>query len=191
MNELSIYKQLADRTDANSLPPVERWAPAVTGEIDIRIAADGTWYHEGDTISRLELVRLFSSVLWREEDQYFLVTPVEKVKIRVDDAPLLVTGVEFLHQETMQPEVRFRTHVGDSFTLDAQHPLHVKTSAQGEPRPYVRVRRNLDALIHRNVFYALIENAQERENHGPNNEKGREWFIRSAGSEFVLGNVND
>ncbi len=186
MNELSIYKQIADQTDANSLPPVERWTPAVTGDIDIRIAADGTWYHEGTMIKRPELVRLFSSVLWREGDQYFLVTPVEKVKIRVDDAPLLVTSVEFSIQGAMEPEVRFRTQVGDSFTLDAQHPLHVTLSAEGEPRPYVRVRRNLDALIHRNVFYALIEHAQERQN-----QNGAEWFIRSANSEFVLGNVND
>lgn len=191
MNELSIYKQLADQTDSKSLPPVERWTPAVTGEIDIRIASDGTWYHEGTVIKRPELVRLFSSVLWREDDQYFLVTPVEKVKIRVDDAPLLVTGVEFLNLETTGPEVRFRTNVGDSFSLDAQHPLHVTTSAQGEPRPYVRVRRNLDALIHRNVFYALIEHAQERDIPGKENEGGREWFIRSGNSEFVLGKVND
>lgn len=181
MNELSLYKHLSEQSASNSLPPVEKWNPKITGDIDIRIAADGTWYHEGTAIQRLELVRLFSSVLWREGDEYFLVTPVEKVRIKVDDAPLLVTDVEFLDHDGMQV-VRFRTRVGDWFTLDAQHPLRVETSPEGEPRPYVLVRRNLEALLHRNVFYRLIEHAQER------NVQGRcEWFLRSTDTDFVLG----
>ncbi len=180
MNELRIYNQLLGG-DTHGIPPVEKWNPPVTGDIDIRIAADGTWYHEGVAIRRAGLMNLFASVLWREGDQYFLVTPVEKVRIQVEDAPLLVTQVEYSGTAELQTIV-FSTLTGDRFSLDAEHPLRVEYSSTQEPRPYVRVRRNLDALIHRNVFYSLIEQAIEV----PGDQCTR-LMLRSEGTDFVLG----
>jgi hypothetical protein len=183
MNELRIYNQLV-AGDAQGIPPVEKWNPPVTGDIDIRIAADGTWYHEGTAIRRAALMNLFASVLWREDDQYYLVTPVEKVRIQVEDAPLLVTQVEYTGDVESQTIV-FATLTGDRFALDAEHPLRVEYSEAQEPRPYVRVRRNLDALIHRNVFYSLVEHAHE----SPGDQCTR-LSVRSRGIDIFLGEFN-
>lgn len=181
MNELRIYNQLmAERSD-REIPPVEKWNPPVTGDIDLRIAADGTWFHEGEPIKRAALVRLFSSVLWCEGDQYFLVTPVEKVRIQVDDAPLVVTQASF-EGEGDAAQIFLTTLTGDRFALDNDHPIRIDYSKGEEPRPYVRVRRNLDALIHRNVFYSLVDQAVERPI-----KDGVKLVLRSCGVEFVLG----
>lgn len=181
MNELRIYNQLMADGDIRELPPVESWNPPVTGDIDIRIAADGTWYHEGEPIKRAALVRLFSSVLWREDDQYFLVTPVEKVRIQVEDAPLVVTQASF-EGEGESACIFLTTLTGDRFPLDDDHAIRIDYSQGEEPRPYVRVRRNLDALINRNVFYSLVDHAVERPIKG-----GVEMVLRSGDTDFVLG----
>lgn len=184
MNELHIYNQLLNQGDGRALPPVEKWNPPPSGDIDIRVAVDGTWYYQGTPILRPALVRLFASVLWKEGDDYYLVTPVEKWRIRVDDAPLLVTSAEFVSDET-GPSISFTTHTGDHFTLDENHPLRVETGVQGEPRPYVRVRRNLEALIHRNVFYLLIDHAVTRMDC-----ERTVLILQSAGREFLLGSID-
>lgn len=181
MNELRIYNQLMSEASEREIPPVEKWNPAVTGDIDIRIAADGTWFHEGEPINRASLVRLFSSVLWRDGDQYFLVTPVEKVRIEVEDAPLVVTQASF-EGEGDSTRIFLTTLTGDRFVLDGDHPIRIDYSKGEEPRPYVRVRRNLDALIHRNVFYSLVDQAVELPI-----KNGVKMVLRSCGVDFVLG----
>ena len=118
------------------IPPVENWHPALCGEIDIRIARDGTWFHQGTPIGWRELVRLFSTILRREEDRYYLVTLAEKMRIRVEDVPFLAV---LLDVEGVGPEQRlkFVTNVGDEVIAGPEHPIWIKTSAlRGEPAPY-------------------------------------------------------
>lgn len=143
-------------------PPVERWEPDDCGEIDIRIATDGTWYHEGRPIRRPELVKLFSRVLRRDNDgHHYLVTPVEKMRIRVDDAPLHVSAMQLAGTGRGQ-RIVFRTLTDDRIPLNADHPIVMRAApADGEPRPYVRARGELDALVLRPVYYELAEHVCE------------------------------
>ncbi len=137
-------------------PPVHLWNPPFCGDIDIRIARDGTWFYLGTPIGRAPLVKLFASILKREGDDYFLVTPVEKVGIRVDDAPLL--AVDFTATGTGRDQtLTFTTKTEDEVPADADHPITVKIDETGEPSPYIHVRRGLNALIDRKSFYRLIE----------------------------------
>ena len=140
------------------LPPVHLWNPAHTGEIDIVIKKDGTWVHEGGVIGREALVRLFSTILRKDPDGIFLVTPVEKLKITVEDAPFLAVAVDREGEA-----LRFTTNVGDTVEAGPENPIRVETGADGEPRPYVHVRRGLEALIARPVFYELAGMAEERD----------------------------
>ena len=139
------------------LPPVHLWDPPFCGDLDIRIARDGTWYYLGTPIGRPELVRLFSSILKREGGRYFLVTPVEKVGIVVDDAPFV--AVDFDATGTGAGQVlRFVTQVGDVAIAGADHPIRVERDADtGEPSPYVLIRADLEALIDRKSFYRLVD----------------------------------
>ena len=142
---------------SRGLPPVERWDPPFCGDLDMRIARDGTWFYLGTPIGRPELVRLFSSILRKDGDAYFLVTPVEKVGITVDDAPFVAVDFEVSGSGTGQ-ELVFETHVGDVARAGPDHPIRVERDAEtGEPSPYVLVRRNLEALIDRKSFYRLVE----------------------------------
>ncbi|MCD9147388.1 DUF1285 domain-containing protein [Pseudophaeobacter flagellatus] len=139
------------------LPPVHLWNPPFCGDLDMRIARDGTWYYLGSPIGRFELVKLFSSILKREEGKYFLVTPVEKVGITVDDAPFVAVDFEATGAGTGQ-QLCFTTHVGDQMVAGPEHPIRVERDAEtGEPSPYVLVRGNLEALIDRKSFYRLVE----------------------------------
>ncbi len=152
----SAFERLMREAAGDRYPPVERWEPDYCGEIDIRIAANGTWFHEGRPIRRPELVRLFSRVLRRDEDgHHYLVTPVEKMRIRVDDAPLHVSTMETTGRGR-ERRIVFGTLTDDRILLDAEHPLVVRPSpAGGGPRPYVRARGRLDALLLRPVYYEL------------------------------------
>ena len=144
-------------TGARGLPPVHLWNPPFCGDLDIRIARDGTWFYLGTPIGRFELVRLFSSILKKEGDRYFLVSPVEKVGITVDDAPFV--AVDFEASGTGDAQVlRFVTHVGDSAVAGPDHPIRVERDPEtGEPSPYVMIRAGLEALIDRKSFYRLVE----------------------------------
>lgn len=140
-----------------SLPPVDRWNPAHCGDIDIRIARDGTWFHQGAPFTRRELVRLFSTILRKDPDGFHLVTPGEKMRIRVDDAPFLAVLLRAEGDGETQRLV-FTTNVGDETVAGADNPIRVDSNAEtGEPRPYVHVRRGLEARISRNVFYQLAD----------------------------------
>ena len=136
-------------------PPVHLWDPPFCGDIDIRIARDGTWFYLGTPIGRAPLVKLFASILKREGEDYFLVTPVEKVGIKVDDAPLL--AVDFSATGTGRDQVlRFVTKTEDEVEADADHRVTV-TYRGDEPAPYIHIRAGLNALIDRKSFYRLIE----------------------------------
>jgi len=146
-----------DLAAGRSLPPVERWNPPHCGDIDIRIARNGTWYHQGTPFARRELVRLFSTILRKDADGYHLVTPGEKMRIRVDDAPFVAV---LLRSEGEGPQQRliFTTNVGDETIAGEENPIRVENNeVTGEPSPYVHVRRGLEALISRSVFYQLAD----------------------------------
>lgn len=142
-------------------PPVHLWNPPFCGDLDMRIARDGTWFYLGTPIGRPALVRLFSSILKREGDRYFLVTPVEKVGITVDDAPFV--AVDFTAEgEGRDQTLTFETQVEDRVTAGPEHPIRVvRDPATGGPAPYVLVRRDLEALIDRKSFYRLVDLGQE------------------------------
>lgn len=166
----------AKQAPGRGLPPVHLWNPAHSGEIDIVITADGRWVHEGATINRTPLVRLFSTVLRRDPDGYWLVTPVEKMKITVEDAPFIATALDAGADAEGRPVLRFATNVGDEVEAGPDHLIRVEIDpATDEPRPYLHVRRGLEALISRPVFYELVEMAQERDGT-LGVESGGTWF---------------
>src|SRR6516164_7327078 len=147
-------------------PPVERWNPPFCGDLDMRIAADGTWFYLKTPIGRLALVKLFASVIKREGNKYFLVTPVEKCGIQVDDAPFL--AVELVVDESSSGRVlNFRTNVDDWVKCGPGHALRFEREEQtGGLKPYLHVRRDLWAKVTRALFYDLVELGEEREIEG-------------------------
>ncbi len=164
MDPQTLLAQIEDR----KLPPVHQWHPTLCGDIDIRIARDGRWFHEGTPIRRERMVKLFSTILRKDDDgEFYLVTPVEKMRIRVDDAPFVAVDLDAAGSGREQVLV-FTTNVGDQVVADEQHPLRVVEDAQtGEPSPYVMVRAGLEALINRPTFYRLAECMQEQQGvHG-------------------------
>ena len=164
----------AARAKGRGLPPVHLWNPPFCGDLDMRIARDGTWFYLGTPIGRPELVRLFSTILRRDGDDYFLVTPVEKVGITVDDAPFVAVDFEVAGAGETQ-EVRFETNVGDHVTAGPDHPIRVTRDPEtGEPSPYVLVRANLEALIDRKSFYRLVDIGADHEG----------WFGLWSGGAF-------
>jgi hypothetical protein len=166
---------------AKGLPPVHLWNPPFCGDLDMRIARDGTWFYLGTPIGRPELVRLFSTILRRDGDDYFLVTPVEKVGITVDDAPFVAVDFERKGEGAAQV-LTFETNVGDLSVAGPEAPIRVERDAQtGEPAPYVLVRANLEALIDRKSFYRLIEIGAHHE------VDGEQWFgLWSSGAFFPI-----
>lgn len=163
--------------------PVHLWNPPYCGEIDIRIARDGSWFHEGSKISRLPLIKLFSSVLRREGDgQYCLVTPVERVGIQVEDCPFVATLLDEEQNEKGETCLFFTLNTGERVLADAEHAIVVEGAETSEPHPIVHVRGGLNALISRNVFYQLVSVAQTRKCSG-----GTELSVLSAGVHFSLG----
>lgn len=148
------------------LPPVDKWDPPFCGDLDMRIARDGTWFYLGTPIGRKPLVKLFSSILKREGNRYFLVTPVEKVGITVEDAPFV--AVDFAVTGTGRDQtLTFTTQVEDEASAGPALPIRVTLHPEtGEPAPYVRIRRNLDALIDRKSFYRLVDLCVEHDLNG-------------------------
>ena len=143
------------------LPPVHLWNPPFCGDLDMRIARDGTWFYMGTPIGRPALVRLFSTILKREGDKHFLVTPVEKVGIRVDDAPFL--AVEMVKgTEKSGLSLRFRTNVDDWVACDGAHRLRFEPAGDGGLAPYLHVRGGLWAKVTRALYYDLVDLGTER-----------------------------
>ena len=168
---------------SSGLPPVHLWNPAFCGDLDMRIASDGTWFYLGTPIGRPALVRLFSTILQYEDGKHFLVTPVEKVGIVVDDAPFL--AVEMLRNtNTDDARLRFRTNVDDWVDCDADHRLRFELAPDGGLIPYLHVRRDLWAKVTRALYYDLVDIGEERV------VDGRAMFgIVSAGEFFAMADA--
>jgi uncharacterized protein len=160
--------------------PPPSWNPPDCGDIDMRIAADGTWFYCGSAIERLPLVQLFASVLRKETDRYVLVTPVEKVGIRVDDAPFLATEMR-IEDEANEPRLIFLTNVENLVTVDSEHLLRFERGAADGLKPYVKMRGDLWALIKRALFYDLVALGKTER------LANQDWFgVRSCGVFFPM-----
>jgi len=173
----NIAASVSAATRGKGLPPVHLWNPPFCGDLDIRIARDGTWFYLGTPIGRPALVKLFSSILKKEAGKYYLVTPVEKVGIQVDDAPFVAVDVN--HRDG---DLHFTTQVGDTMIAGPDHPIRVERDPEtGEPSPYVLVRSNLEALIDRKSFYRLVDLGLHEI------WKGESWFgLRSQSTFFPV-----
>ncbi len=166
----------AMRATQKGPPPVHLWNPDFCGDLDMEIRRDGTWFYMGTPIGRVALVRLFASILKLEGGKYYLVTPAEKVGIRVVDAPFVAVDCDI-----SADALTFTTNVDDRVTADADHPIRVTRAANGEPAPYVMVRRGLQALIDRKTFYRLVDIAT------PGLHDGEEWLgLTSQGVFFPV-----
>ena len=184
INTASLLKEIlqAQKT-SGELPPVEKWNPPLCENIEMQISKDGKWSFMNSPIGREKMVRLFSSVLRLDPDGfYYLVTPVEKIKINVADKPFVI--VTYDKEKIDNKETYFfQTNVGDVIPLNDSHPLRVEFSEKtNEPSPYLLVRKNLEGLISRNVFYQLVQEANL-------DEKSQELYIRSSGISFSLGKI--
>ena len=167
----------ASRAGARGPAPVHLWNPPFCGDLDMRIARDGTWFHEGTPIGRERMVKLFASILKREGDRHYLVTPVEKVGITVDDAPFVAVDVAREGEDLL-----FTTNLGETALAGPDHPIRVVRDPEtGEPAPYVEIRSGLEALIDRKSFYRLVELGETAPH------EGADWFgVRSGGVFFPI-----
>ena len=167
------------------LPPVERWNPAYCGEIDMRIAADGTWHYMGTPINRPALVKLFSTVLRKDPERHVLVTPVERVGIEVEDAPFLAVEMA-VEGEGEGRQIAFRTNVDDLVQVGTERPLRFEQDAKGGVKPYVRVRGELWARVTRSLALDLIALGEEGEIDG-----AATFGVRAGGAFFPIAPVSD
>ncbi|MCC2978694.1 DUF1285 domain-containing protein [Sphingomonas sp. IC4-52] len=175
--ETLTIADIARLSEADRLPPVDRWNPDHCGHSDMRISRDGTWYHQGSPIGRLAMVRAFSRILRREPDGgYVLVTPVEKLDIDVEDAPFVAVELK-AEGEGREANLAFRLNTGELVTASAEHPLRFVEHEDG-PHPYVHVRGGLEALIARSVYYELAERALAGDDETPG--------VWSAGTFFPI-----
>jgi hypothetical protein len=176
----------AKRAGERGPPPLHLWNPPFCGDLDMRIAADGTWFYLKTPIGRPALVKLFASVLWREGDKYFLKTPVEKIGITVDDAPF--TAVEMRAEgEGAARVLHFRTNVDDWVACGPGHALRFEPEPEtGGLKPYLHVRRELWALVTRALFYDLVELGEERDIGGR-----RMFGVASGGEFFAMAPADD
>jgi hypothetical protein len=172
-----IAASVTAATKGRGLPPVHDWNPPFCGDLDMRIARDGTWFYQGTPIGRQGLVRLFSTILRRDGEKYFLVTPVEMVGITVDDAPFVAVDFDVTGGGQDQ-RISLHTNVDDAVTASAKAPIRVDRDPEtGEPSPYVLIRHNLEALIDRKSFYRLVDIGVHHDG----------WFgLWSAGAFFGL-----
>ncbi len=182
-NVNALIAAARQNASADGLPPVHLWHPERCADMDIEILRDGSWRHDGQPIRRPELVRLFSTILRKDEDgETYLVTPQEKVKVRVACAPFLAVALQIRGRGETQ-QLFFTTNVGDVVLAGPQRPIRVQTNPDTlEPTPFVLVRARLEALISRAVFYQLVELAVERDlGEGP------QLGVWSDGAFFALG----
>ena len=166
--------------------PVHLWNPEYCGEIDMRIAADGTWFYMGTPIGRKPLVKLFSTVLRRDPERFVLVTPVERIGIEVEDAPFVAVEMA-VEGEGSDQKIVFRTNVDDVVEADGEHPLRFEIEeGTGGLKPYVLVRGGLEALVNRAVFYDLVALGVEEERDGE-----RYFGVWSKGTFFFMAPADE
>ena len=169
-----LFETLLSLQKHKRLPPLEQWQPAKRGQVDIRIDREGRWFHEGDQIKRQPLIDLFATLLRKEVDDYYLVTPVEQMQIEVEDVPFVVIDMD-VRGNAEKTDLLFTTNVGDYVLADAAHDVFMLGDT-----PYFSVRDNLLARIQRSVFYRLVEVGIERQ--------GSLWAY-SQGAGFNLGSL--
>ncbi len=174
----SLFDTLSALQTSKKLPPVKSWQPKRSGKIDIRIATDGTWYHDGDPILRDAIPKLFATVLRLDPHGYCLVTPAEKLYIEVEDAPFLAVDME-VRGAAPDSDLLFTTNMDDYILVDAEHALRV-TDVDGHPRPYLHVRDGLEARLTRPVYYRLVDQCRA---------EGNDYCVYSAGERFILGHT--
>ena len=191
VDALSQYlKSTAGTREGRAIPPLEKWHPKEIADMDLTIRANGEWWHEGGHMTRESLVSLFATILWKEDNngatEYFLKTPVQKIRIQVEDAPLLINDVGIVNEDDIS-WLEFTTTTGDVVRLDDEHPIMLKAyqpenqdstenisasedtqgmATEAQVRPYMPVRNGLDALIGRNTFYHLAEIGELTEDNG-------------------------
>ena len=177
-------EKLARAAAGEKLPPVNAWQPAVQKDMGLRISRDGAWHYLGSPIARPSLVRLLSRVMKREGEEFFLVSPAEKLRIEVEDAPFLAVELECAGESQSQRLV-FRTNVDDAVIAGKAHPIWVNEDPlSGAPAPYIEVRDGLWALINRSVYYELAERVI------PSPNRPGQWGVFSEGCFFELGSVD-
>ena len=170
---------------ATAMPPVEQWNPPFCGDIEMRIARDGTWFYCGTPIARPALVRLFSTILRKDPDGYVLVTAVEKAGIKVEDAPFLAVEMTAARPRPEQV-LRFLTNVGDWVEASSEHPIRFEQAASGGMKPYIHVRGDLWAVATRALFLDLVELGEIREHEG-----ARCFGVVSVGSFFPMASAEE
>jgi hypothetical protein len=184
-NTDTLIAAARDAQAKGKLPPVHLWNPPFCGDLDMQIKRDGTWFYEGTPIGRKPLVRLFSTILKLEDGKFYLVTPVEKVGIRVEDAPFVAVDFDAAGSSENQV-ISFTTNVGDVVVAGAEHRIRVVRDAAGEPSPYVHVRAGLEALIDRKSFYRLVDLGEAYK------VDGTDWFgVWSDGVFFPIIEVSE
>ena len=171
-NIQDLFEELKSLQAGKHLPPVSQWHPSREGGIDIRVDREGLWYHEGRLIKRHAIARVFSSILRYEQNAYYLVTPMEKLKIHVEDVPFIGTSTE-TRGEGVDLEVIVSTNMDDHVVLSDSHPLEMRGDI-----PYARVRGELYARLSRSCYYRLVDEGVEEEGA---------WCIYSGGARFVIG----
>jgi hypothetical protein len=177
--DLGAFQQQITSQNA-ALPPVDKWNPDFCGDIDIQIKHDGSWFYMGTPIGRKPLVKLFASVLKREDEHYFLVTPVEKVGIQVEDVPFIIT-----QWQNEDNKLVLTTSTGHDLIVSSENPVQIFADKKtGALLPYALVRRNLWARLHQNVFYQLAELGEEQALDGK-----RHLMLDSGDYHFSLGEL--
>ena len=169
-------KQLQENIGNFKRPPIEQWNPPFCGDIEIRIRANGEWWYRGSAIERPALVRLFASVLWQEKNEFFLVTPAEKVRIQVDDLPFLITT--WCRDDS--GVIRVTTNTGETYPLGEQYPLLID-----QHQPAVRIRDGFLARVHRNVYYQWAEQAVPA-----HTDEAEGFYLPSGNTRFYLGSAS-
>lgn len=175
-NLMNIAQYLKDvqQSHKRSIPPLDQWHPKHCGKMDLRIKANGEWWHEGQLIKRQPLIELFSTVLWKEDGKFYLKTPVEQIEIEVEDEPLFVNQVDLVEIEH-KTYIQLQTTTQDIIIVDEDHPIFMR-EYEGELRPYVHVRFGINALIQRSSFFHLVEMGELKEN-----EQGDAFLLLKSG----------
>ena len=162
LSNISQYLKNAQSSHKRSIPPLDQWHPKHCGAMDLKVKANGEWWHEGQLIKRQSLIDLFSTVLWKDDEKFYLKTPVEQIEIEVEDEPLFVNSVEQIQLEGLH-YIQLSTTTQDVVIVDQEHPIFMR-EFDGELRPYVHVRFGINALIQRASFFHLIEMGELMEN---------------------------
>ena len=162
LSNISQYLKNAQSSHKRSIPPLDQWHPKHCGAMDLKVKANGEWWHEGQLIKRQSLIDLFSTVLWKDDEKFYLKTPVEQIEIEVEDEPLFVNQVDQV-EINQQTFLQLTTTTQDVVIVDQEHPIFMR-EFDGELRPYVHVRFGINALIQRASFFHLVEMGELMEN---------------------------